>query len=45
MVTECQCGHDTDEHRDKLGRCDGQCHDPEYGQFSCLCPYFIEEKL
>ena len=44
-MTECQCGHDTETHHDNLGRCEGQCHDPEYGQFSCLCPYFMEEKL
>ena len=44
-MTECQCGHDTDEHQDATGRCDGQCVDSEYGQFKCLCPYVTEEKL
>ncbi|WP_313673248.1 hypothetical protein [Mycolicibacterium sp.] len=45
-MTECQCGHDADDHRDKLGRCDGECVDTDhYGIYKCLCPYVTEEKL
>lgn len=41
----CSCGHDADEHTDRTGRCEGDCYDPEYGRFNCLCPYFTQEKL
>jgi len=44
-VSGCACGHDADEHRDRAGRCDGQCHDSDYGNYKCLCPYYTEEKL
>lgn len=40
----CQCGHDADTHHEKLGRCEGECIDTEYGTFRCLCPYYTEEK-
>lgn len=34
---ECTCGHLPGEHSGKYGRCEGMCHDSDYGQFTCLC--------
>ncbi len=33
----CQCGHLPDEHFMDRGRCGGECFDPDYGTFACLC--------
>ena len=39
---ECTCGHQPGDHSGKYGRCEGECFDPEYGRFGCLC--FAYEK-
>lgn len=36
----CVCGHDQKRHCDRIGRCDGQAHDPEYGTYACVCPVY-----
>lgn len=43
MVT-CACGHGHDDHQDGTGRCQGQSTDP-HGRYSCVCPYYTQEKL
>ena len=43
--TDCACGHSGDDHQDNTGRCHGTCHDSEYGTYTCLCPYYTQEKL
>lgn len=42
MNYDCVCGHKPVDHGGKYGRCEGQCYDPEYGTFACLC--FAYEK-
>ena len=34
---DCACGHPPRDHVNGSGRCDGECYDPEYGIFACLC--------
>ena len=40
----CMCGHDSHEHQNGGGRCQGQCIDPRYGQYRCVCPYYTGER-
>lgn len=41
----CACGHPADEHQNGGGRCTGQCVDPRYGRYGCVCPYYTKDKL
>ena len=34
----CRCGHHADDHQD---RCAGECYDPDYGTYKCLCPAYV----
>jgi hypothetical protein len=34
----CECGHPDTDHKLGVGRCAGDCYDPEYGVFKCMCP-------
>lgn len=44
-MNDCACGHPPEDHQHNTGRCAGQCHDTEYGEFKCVCPYYTQEKL
>lgn len=35
------CGHCASEHG--AGRCEGVCHDSEYGQYACMCFTFVRD--
>lgn len=45
MNTDCACGHPPEDHQHQTGRCTGQCTDPHYGRYACVCPYYTQEKL
>ena len=38
--THCSCGHPAADHQP---RCTGQCTDPIYGIYRCLCHAYNEE--
>lgn len=40
---KCECGHLGSDHDNLIGRCSGDCFDPEYGTFRCLCPMYQHE--
>ena len=40
---ECECGHKGSEHEGLVGRCGGECVDPEYGVFLCMCHTYKHE--
>jgi len=39
----CVCGHPDSSHFENAGRCNGQCYDPDYGMWNCLCYAFDDE--
>ena len=40
---DCTCGHLPAEHSGKYRRCEGVCHDSEYGQYACMCFTFVRD--